>query len=227
MLILKSAKEEITRSPVAAISGAVGVLIASASLLLAWIQFQSPAIANTSTGPTVKHEVGFNISNLLLVVAHFLSLTVTTAITLRAIARKHDLVAFFGSIPALALSNFSTIIIIYLAPPREFSQAAFTSAHDLVFYGATIITITFCGKAVARDIVSPASKPQKDENQNNKTENSQVLGGLILAVIVMVGWGKLIFAGQVRLTTTLLPEITHPIEQPPPSAQSQKSEPPH
>jgi len=226
MSILKSAKEEITRTPISAISAAAGVLIAGASLLLAWLQFQTPSVASTPIEPTIKHELELNVPNLLLVVAYFLSLTVTTAITLRAIARRHDLAAFFGSIPALAFTNFSTILIIYLAPPRDFSQAAFTSAHNLVFYGTTIIAITICGKAVARDIVLPA-RPQKDDDRSKETEGSQLLGGLVLAIIVMMVWGKLIFAGQVGLTTTLLPEITHPIEQPSPSAQSQKSDPPH
>ena len=145
-------------------------------------------------------------------------------VVLRAVARKHDLAAFFASIPVLALTNFSTILVIYLAPPRQFDQSAFTSAHDLVFYGAAAIVITFCGRAVMIDLINPTANSTAKSSSENKTENSQVLGGLFLVVIVMAVWGKLVFAGQVRLTKTLLPEITHPIEVVQQATEPQKSD---
>lgn len=212
MSLLSSAKEEFNRSPITAISSGVGVIIAGVSLLLAWIQFQVPSISSNSMESTIKHELGINVSNLLLIIAYFLAITITTVIILRAIAKRHDLAAFFGSIPVLALTNFSTILIIYLAPPREFNQSAFTSAHDLIFYGAAAITIAFCGKAVMADLISPTIKIPKENNQNDKVDDSPILGGFFFALIVMAVWGKLVFAGQVRLSTTLLPEITHPIK---------------
>lgn len=212
MPLLSSAKEEIIRSPVATIFAGVGLIIAAASLLLAWIQFQTPSIVSSSIGSTANHGLGLNVTNLLLVIAYFLALTVTVVVMLRAIARKHDFAAFFGSIPVLALTNFSTILVLYLAPPREFNQSAFTSAHDLIFYGAAAIVIIFCGKAVMKDILSPVNKIPKDSSEKEKEEYSQILGGLFIVIVVMIVWGKLVFAGQVRLTTTLLPEITHPVQ---------------
>lgn len=222
MSLVSAAKEEIARSPVAAISGGVGVLIAGISLILAWIQFQTPSIAGVPIASAARLSLGINVSNLLLLVAYFVAITSTTAIILRAVARKHDLAAFFASIPMLAFTNFSTILVIYLAPPREFKQSTFTSAHDLVFYGAATIVITFCGKAVMRDIISPANKAPKEPSPDEKTESSQVLGGLLLVVIVMAVWGKLVYAGQVRLTETLLPEVTHPIAATLQTAQAQQ-----
>ncbi len=212
MSIINSVKEEISRSPIASISGAVGVLIAGVSLLIAWIQFQAQSVAGSPTASVSGQSAGVNISNLLLLVAYFVAITATTAIILRAAARKHDLTAFFASIPVVALTNFSTILVVYLAPPRQFDQAAFTSAHDLVFYGAFAIVVTFCGSAVMRDLIAATSSVSSDASPSYTGVGSQPSGWLLFVIIVMVVWGKLVFAGQVRLTKTLLPEVTHPIE---------------
>ena len=63
-----------------------------------------------------------------------------------------------------------------------------------------------------KDILSPVIKIPKDSSEKEKEEYSQILGGLFIVIVVMIFWGKLVFAGQVRLTTTLLPEITHPVQ---------------
>lgn len=214
MSLVNSVRNELARSPVATISSAVGILLAGLSLLLAWSQYQSPTASSAVSSPFDRTAVEFNLANLLLVVSYFLAITVPIAFILRAVARKHDVAAFFASIPVVALANFSTIVVIYLVPPRQLSQNVFTSAHDLVFYASSAIVITFCGKAVLRDLVLLDRDTVEKENEV-KDKESHVGAAFLLALIVLAVWGWLVFAGQTRLTRTLLPEITHPIEAKP------------
>lgn len=209
---MSNAIEEIRRSPVAAISGAVGALIAAASLLLAWIQHQSVVSVNTSSAPVTPGAMDFNLANILVVIAFFVGITVFTAICLRTVARKHDLGAFLASIPLVALTNFSTVVVVYLAPPRSLSQSVFASAHDLIFYASAAIVITFCGPAVLRDLLKLSSSTEKKTDQS-EVKGGDDAGGLIFFIVfVLVVWGWLVFAGQTRLTRTFLPDIAHPIE---------------
>ncbi|KPM47244.1 hypothetical protein [Jiulongibacter sediminis] len=201
MSILNQAKEEFNRSPIATISSGVGVLIAGTSLFIAWFSFHSESSATYPSVNNFISEGGMNVRNLLLIVAYFLAITFLTARIIRFVARKHSLAAFFTSVIAISLTNFSTVLMIYLAPPRAFSQSTFTSAHDLIFYGSGIIVLIFCGKAVLIDLL----------RNDDKDKEPNIMGGLFMALILLFTWGGFVWSGQTKLTNTLLPEITHPI----------------
>ena len=204
--------EEVKRSPIAAMSGVAGVVIAALSLGLAWFQFgRAPHSAAPATAVTNLPPTDVNLGNVFLVIAYFLSVTIVAALLLRAIGRKHDITAIFASIPLVALTNFSAILVIYLAPPRPLSPQLFTSAHDLVFYASAAIVIAFCGKAVLVDIVSTDGK-MTSESETKSSRTGGDLGFLLIVLILLAMWSWLVFAGQTRLTRTLLPEVTHPAD---------------
>lgn len=210
MPLADAIREEFKRSPVLFVAGVVGTVVAGLTLLLAWVEFKSPAVASvlSSSSPTVAD---FDLANLLLAISYFLGVTVSLAIALRSLARRQNIATFFASIPLVALANFSTIVLIYLAPPRPLNQSIFASAHDLVFYASASIIITFCGKAVMQRVVMfDRDTPAKMEESKSE---SLTIGGLIFVVLIILSlWSWLVFAGQTRLTKTFLPEVAHPSE---------------
>lgn len=221
MSLKNSIAEEVRRTPVAALCGLAGVVIAALSLSLAWSQVGSAVPSSTIAGPTSPMGE-ISLRNLALIVAYFISITVASAVFLRAVARKYDVTAFFASIPLLALTNFTAILIIYLAPPRSHSAQLFASAHDLVFYASAAIVIAFCGKEVLASLSS--APPVAKTDAEPKEHGSDGMGILFTALIILAVWSWLVFAGQTRLTRTLLPEITHPADAKPvqPAQQPQR-----
>lgn len=213
MQFMQSIKDEILRSPLAAISSVVGVVIAILSLCLAWFQFLIASAAPTASPSgfvaTASGEVV--LGNVLLVIAYFLAATIPAALLIRAVARRYDIAAFLASVPLAALVNFSVVLVIYLAPPRLLSNELFMSAHDLVLYASGAIYITFCGNAVLRNI-SIRSTSNGSDASSEAGGRGDGLGVLFLALVLLVLWGWLVFGGQTRLTRTFLPEITHTAE---------------
>lgn len=206
--------DEFKRAPVATISAAFGVVIAALGLLIGWIQYRTqpsapsyPPIAATSP-PLADFLPG----NLFLVVGYFLAITLAAVLLLRAVARKNDIAAFFGSIPLVALTNFSVILVVYLAPPRPLNPQLFASAHDLVFYSSAAIVIAFCGEGLLRELATVSSLAAAKSESKSATGGSDGLGFLFVALIVLIVWSWLVFAGQTRLARTLLPEVAHPAE---------------
>jgi hypothetical protein len=220
MSLKSSIEDELKRSPVAALSGAVGAVASALSLILAVVQYRagSPPSAQFPDGISPLLS-GIVLGNVFLVVAYFLGVTVTGAIVIRVVARKHEFAALFASIPLVALTNFSTILVMYLAPPRAMSTQVFTSAHDLVLYASAAIYISLCGYAVVRDIATSGAKKSDQTGTEVKGSGGDVLAALFFALVLLLLWGSLVLAGQTRLTRTLLPEITHPIEVKAPNSE--------
>ncbi|SFU81295.1 hypothetical protein SAMN05216350_105309 [Polaromonas sp. YR568] len=215
-MIWKNALDEFKRSPIAAASGAVGVLVGALSLLLAWIQFQTAQLGTSSSSGAVSSSVvDIKPANLLLVIAFFLATTIACASVVRLLGRKHELAALFVSVPLAALTNFATMLVIYLAPPRVLSQELFTSANDLALYASAAIFMSFCGQAVLVDIAAPSRPLEKDGESGVEKKNSDGIGVLFLGIILLIIWTSLVFAGQIRLSRTFLPEIAHPVDAKP------------
>jgi hypothetical protein len=210
---------ELQRTPVAAISAAAGVVVASLSLGLAWHQYQVavPQGAPTGSASVNSHPPDLALGNILLTVAYFLAATISVALFLRMLGRKHDLTALFGSVPLVALSNFSAILVLYLAPPRPLTRQLFASAQDLVFYSAAAIVIAFCGRAVLRYFAETALRPPASDTRPDRN-GSDGIGLLIVMLLVLAIWSWLVFAGQTHLTRTLLPEVAHPAASQAPKA---------
>jgi|GEM_PF-1420247 len=210
MSLRSSIVDELRRSPVTTISGLAGVAIAALSFGLALIQYRSGPLFALPAGATSAQPSDLFLGNVFLVVAYFLAVTVAASLFLRAIARKHDITAFFASIPLIALTNFSAILVMYLAPPRRLSAEFFASAHDLVFYASTAILIAFCGKAILVDLASIPGRSTAEAEANSSSDLGGCVGTIVLALIILAVWSWLVFAGQTRLTRTLLPQVTHP-----------------
>lgn len=209
--------DELIRSPLAAISGLAGVVIAALSLLLAWVQYKGTGTAARQTGAiaaVIPASGDLALGNVFLDVGYFLAITIAAAIFLQAIGRKHNVTALFSSIPILALTNFSGVLIIYLAPPRPLNSELFASAHDLIFYASTSIVSAFSGKNVLIWMLDPGSTKTAEPQDKSKSDSPDG-GVLTVAILALVIWSWLIFAGQTRLTRTLLPAIAHPTDSKP------------
>lgn len=211
MSLKANMQDEFKRSPITTIAGVSGSVLAALAILTAWVQYQgnvSPAITSHNGISPVQDEI--YLGNLLLIIGYFVALTISTAFLVRALARKHDIAAFATSIPIAALTNFSTLLVMYIAPPKALSQESFSSAHDLLLYASATVYIAFCGLPVLRDIATPSKK----EAESNK-ETSDGLAALFFCFIILAIWCSLVFSGQERLTKTLLPEVTHYVESTP------------
>lgn len=211
MNIKSSIAEEVKQTPLASISGASSAVIATLSLALAWAQYRAGNNMAVSPTPVEIQPHELSLGNVLLALAYFLAVTTAAALFLRALGKRHNTATFFASIPLIALTNFSAILVLYLAPPRKLDSQLFASAHDLIFYASAAIVISFCGSAVIRNILS--SDPRKTTLPNDEVKIEHNIGGAIaLVAVLLIGWSSLVFGGQIRLTKTLLPEITHPVE---------------
>lgn len=210
MSLKSNISDEFKRSPVATIGTVVAIVLGALGLVMALIQNRgNPPSPPVAASPAIAELLP---GNVFLVVGYFLAVTLAAVLILRAVARKHDIAAFFGSIPLVALTNFSVILVVYLAPPRPLSPQLFTSAHDLVFYSSAAVVIAFFGSGVLREIAMPSSLiAAKSETQPTRG-GADGLGVLLIALIVLALWSWLVFAGQTRLARTLLPEIAHPVE---------------
>lgn len=203
--------DELKRSPIATITGISCAVLAALALLTAWSQYQGnsyPVTTLNNEGSPTQGEI--HLGNLFLIIGYFVALTLSTAFLVRALARKHDIAAFVTSIPIAALTNFSTLLIMYLAPPKALSQESFSSAHDLLLYASAAVYVAFCGLPVLRDIATPSKK----EAESAK-EAPDGLAALFLCFIILAIWCSLVFSGQERLTKTLLPEVAHYVESNP------------
>jgi hypothetical protein len=92
-----------------------------------------------------------------------------------------------------------------------------------VFYASAVIVIAFCGKAILIDIASNGNRKTSESKTETAGGGSDSFGILFGALIVLAIWSWLVFAGQTRLTRTLLPEVTHHIEVKPEEVKALKS----
>src|SRR4051812_3111341 len=123
MSLKDSITHEVKRAPVAALSGAASALLALLSFAAGWIQNQgATAQLSVSPFPTNVPSSELFTGNVFLVVAYFLATTTAASLLVPAISRNHDTTAFFVSVPLIALSNFSVILLMYVAPPRPLSS---------------------------------------------------------------------------------------------------------
>ncbi|MFO1301376.1 MAG: hypothetical protein U1F17_13570 [Burkholderiaceae bacterium] len=202
--------DELKRTPVAAISGAASVVVATVTLVIGWMQNKATTPASpTGAAPAGSLSGELFTGNVFLLIAYFLAVTTAASLLLRMIARKHDITALFISVPLIALSNFSVLLLMYLAPPRPISAQLFASAHDLVFYASAAIVIVFCGRAVLADLISTATTKSTAADTESSSKGNEAVGFLLIALALLAFWSWLVFAGQKRLTQTLLPEVTH------------------
>jgi len=106
MSIVKKIIEEIDRSPVATISTAIGVLIATLSLGLALTQPQTITVTSPNYQAASSNTIPFDIRNTLIVISYFISMTVAGATGIKILSKKHDVTAFFSFNPSRSRNQF-------------------------------------------------------------------------------------------------------------------------
>lgn len=191
-------KQEFLKTPMQASAASIAVLAFFAGIFAFFLP----------NSLEVKH--GINLRNLAICISYTLSVAFLVSIALRLLAKKYAFSAFVFSVPAVAFSNFSSIFVFLLFPPRELTPSVFLSVHDFIFYVSIITVIAVCGKAVLIDIVVDPKHPEKESDASSKVEKEDsATGGLVIAIIVLLIWCGLVSSGQKRLSETFLPEIAH------------------
>jgi len=201
---------EIKRAPIATLSILIGAIGGCLTFFFAGLQPKiPPSVINVAVESTGSVET----RNILMVLSFFLFSSFLGAGIVKLLARKHESASILLSILIASLTNFSTIFLIYLAPPRVLSQQLFYAAHDNVFYASMVVYLIVCGAAVFKDLYR-SIRPDTEKNTTS-SEPKQVdgIGFLFIAVILIALWGWAVFAGQKRLTDIFLPEITHYTEK--------------
>lgn len=106
-----------------------------------------------------------------------------------------------------ALTNFFTLVLVHLAPPRELTPAAMTSAGDIVFYGSIVVFIAAAGFPIMRDIVTADSKA------TGKSPDG--FGVLVVSIVAIVIWSTLVALGEVGIVKAFLPQQWQEAMSPP------------
>ncbi len=207
MGLKQSIQEEYSRSPIATIAAVIGAAVGVITLMLSQIQFNSSHIASNSVPEVLSVTSSQNmVSNLFLAVAFFISIAFSGATLVRIVAAKHDIAALFLSVPLAALTNFFTILIIYLSPPRNIDTTLFASAHELTRYSIAVVYLIICAKAVLIDLTKTSTKKDSDDKSD---ENSSALAAIVIALILLSVWSSAVSKGESLLVSTFLPEVTH------------------
>lgn len=206
--MIESVANEMKKSPVATFTSVVGLVIAACSLYLSYsgYEFNLPeyGLGSVSDGGNIGI---ISVANILLVIAFYIPSSIFVATLTRLLAKKHALLAVFLSVLLAVLLNFFAILIIYLSPPRHLSRELFSSAHEVLFYSTVIVFIAVCGAAVLR-VITVTSTGDVDDERN---AISNVYGTIIIVMLVLSVWASIVYKGQVLMTTTFLPDITHPV----------------
>ena len=205
--------DELKRSPIATTAILVGAVGSVLMFIFAGIQPHSPPQTTSPILNGSANGVGpIEVKNVSMVISFFLFSSFLGAGIVRLIAKKHESASIVLSILIASLTNFLTILFVFLAPPRTLSEQLFHAAHDNVFYTSMLVYLTVCGSAVLKDIgrtilSEPEDKPSESSGNG--------MAFLLVAGILIAIWGWAVFAAQKRLTETFLPDIAHYIEQTP------------
>lgn len=206
------AGDEIKRAPIATMSILVGAIGGCLTFFFAGIQphsqlqILSPGLNGVDSLGTVE------ISNILMVMSFFLFASFLGAGIVRLVARKHETASILLSVLIASVTNFATLFLVYLAPPRARSEQLFNAAHDNIFYASMIVYLAVCGAAVFRDIYRSIRPGPEEKSTNNDRQDTDGIAFFFTTAILIALWGWAVFAGQKRLTDTFLPDIAHYVE---------------
>jgi hypothetical protein len=207
MTLRKYASDEFRRAPISTTLTAIGIVIATVSLLMAWLQQPAtPSPAISAPGTQAFHT---NLQNAFIPIAFFITATILSSFFIKKLAHTHDIAALFASVPIAALTNFLTVLLIYSSPTQEPSPSLFSSAHDLVLYASAAIYTSFFGMAVMRDIATPVQQANSEKTLKSDESSPDGLAAMVIAILLLAVWSSLVFSGQKKLTATFLPNITH------------------
>jgi hypothetical protein len=196
MSLVESSKDEIKRSPITVVATVVGVVVSSLALLVAWFQFAGTP-TNAAT-PSNASPAPLQVSNLLVVLAFFTATSLSFASAVRLLSRAHWFAALCISVPAAVLSAFGTMLVLHLVPPKILGPDAIATAQDVLFWGTSIVFVAVNGFPVLQDLARPS------QNSKGANEAMDGLGGLLLALFLLLAWAGLVSAGISKLIRLFL-----------------------
>jgi hypothetical protein len=200
--VRRYAADEFKRAPIATLSILIGAIGGCLTFIMAGITPLSESqILLQSSNANIDSVGTIEIKNIFMVLSFFLFSSFLGAGIVRVISKKHDIASILLSILIASTTNFLTILIIFLAPPRARSEQLFYAAHDNVFYASMIVYLTVCGTAVFRDIYQSAAPASKDRSLSIEKKESDSMGFIFLSVVLVAMWGWIVFAGQKNFLT--------------------------
>lgn len=195
----ESVREELKKTPIASGCAALGFINSQIFIVLNFFMKKSePSIANSSN----LIFTGLDTFNILLVISIFVSISIFFAFIVRLLLKDKFLSALIVSIPLAALINFFSLLLIYIAPPRELNAHLFDSAHSLILYSSVTIFIIFLGNSVFWGL-APSNEIEKSDS---RFKSLDLIGAWIFVWLI---WVLFVSMGQNQLTKTFLPEMTH------------------
>ena len=203
MGIRDNIRAEFERTPLTLIATCTGVIVAIVALFVAWHQYSGPPVGLAQKEPpSVPSASGLNLSNLLIVVAFFLTSSLSTASLVRILERYHRFAAMVLSVPAAVVVGFATMLVLTFVPPRSPSVELFQRAQDLTFWATLFVFLAIAGASSAHDIAATPPKKAPD-GVSNKTEPDGF--AMVIALLIALGiWGSLVWAGLTKLTQLFL-----------------------
>lgn len=183
-----------------------GVIVAALALFVAWLQYASQATISAATSPVVAVQTNnLNLFNLSVVIAFFFAATFASSSLIRLLAHSHAFAAFALSIPTAVLSSFSSLVVLYLAPPKLMNAAIFATAIDAVFWGTLITYVALHGQSILQHLFE--REPSKKSVSNEATSNNDSGNGAAILIsigLLLLFWSGLVSAGVSKLATMFL-----------------------
>lgn len=203
MPLLNSIRSEFSRSPITVSSTVISVVIAAVGLLLAWRQNTIQLSATSSSTPETLASSGVHLGNLSLAVSFFIAVSFLLATAIKLLEKSAPFPAMILSVPAAILSSFLTLLIIKLAPPKNFTPQALAEAKDIVFYGTVFVFLAINGRKTLKDLAEAESERDGELSENNQN-SSQGGSFIVFAFLLLIIWGGLVSAGLTKLFQLLI-----------------------
>lgn len=203
MTIKTDAAEEIHRNPITVAATVVGVVVSALTLFVAWLQLKAAQAAAAPATITAHASLtSQTTANVFLAVASFLASALAAASILRLIVRSSAFSAILLSLPITALSIFSVLLTMRLAPPKAASAAASSATVDAALYGTLIVVVAVNAAPLARKLLSREASQQPEQSaQDAEGEGGLTIGVLIFMVAI---WGALVRGAVGLLQTAFL-----------------------
>lgn len=204
MSLKERATEEFNRSPIAVAMTVLGVLIAFASLLVAWLQYAGPPALATSDIAAAS-AAPLRLTNLLLVTSFFLACSLSLASLIHFLDRSHPFHAMVLSVPAAVLSAFFSLLVFQLAPPRPLENQTLELAQDSVYWSTLFIFVAINGRSAAAATISMQPFVGSKSAIRTPLGDKQDAGAVMfLVVLQLLIWGLLVSAGLSKLVKVFL-----------------------
>ena len=206
MSLRENATREFNQSPIVVTATLCGLIIAALALLIGWLSYSGAARVAGQVAPVATQgKVGFNLANMLILLAFFIAATGSLSSLIRFLARYHAFAAVVLSIPVASLAIFGTLVMAKLVPPRQVTPSAEAMASNAAYWGVVFIFIAINGLPAMRSFATGGLKATSTQGDEAKTKDeNDGLGLLTAMMLIALFWGGLIAKGQTLLVGTFL-----------------------